>query len=230
MILQQEINNGPLGDDSGGYSSPIAMMVDGLQVIVAALGHSIVIVDVTNGNIEWQDDWETKYAVNAATPLPIGNYVFYSSGYGKGCTLLRLKREGHKVTGERVYFQPGRLMRNHHSNSVHYEGYLYGCDDRRFVCVNLREAEAIDEWEARDSRNREFAKGCLILIDDKLLGLGQDGTLFLAEANPKEFILLGEMPKLLQSDRAWALPIFVDGRIYLRDEHEIVCLDARPSE
>ena len=218
------------GHDDGGYSSPIVMKIDGSTVIVAALGQSIVVIDPMTGAIQWQDDWETKFNVNAATPLPINDYVFYSSGYSKGCTLLHLKRDSDKVIGERVFFQPGRLMRNHHSNSVHRDGYLYGCDDQQFVCVNLRKAKAIEEWEARDSRNREFAKGCLILIDDKLLGLTQDGTLFLAESQPDEFMLLGEMPKVLQSSRCWTLPIFVDGRIYLRDENEIVCLDARVNQ
>lgn len=94
--------------------------------------------------------------------------------------------------------------------------------------MDLRKAEAVEDWEARNSRNREYGKGCLILVDDTLLGLTQDGTLFLAEANPEEFVLLGEMPKVLQSSRAWALPIVVEGRIYLRDENEIVCLDAQP--
>lgn len=93
------------GHDAGGYSSPIAMTIDNETVIVAALGHSIVILDPESGAIDWQDEWETQYAVNAATPLPINDYLFYSSGYGKGCTLLKMKRDGDRVTGERVFFR-----------------------------------------------------------------------------------------------------------------------------
>jgi hypothetical protein len=43
---------------------------------------------------------------------------------------------------------------------------------------------------------------------------------------PKGYVLKGELPDLLRA-RAWAAPALADGRLYLRDQREILCLDLR---
>lgn len=70
-------------------------------------------------------------------------------------------------------------------------------------------------------------KGSVILADKYLIGMTQEGTLFLAEATPDEFRFLGQVPGVLSGRECWALPVLADGRIYLRDAEKVVCLDVR---
>ena len=37
----------------------------------------------------------------------------------------------------------------------------------------------------------------------------------------------GRMPGILQGSDCWALPTLADGRLYLRDHKQLVCLDVR---
>jgi hypothetical protein len=128
-----------------------------------------------------------------------------------------------------VYFRKARVMQNHHSTCVHRDGYLYGYDADTLRCVDLRKGEVVEDWDAHEvSGGRN--KGCVILADKLLLGLTQSGTLFLADADPEEFRLRGKLERVLSGSECWALPVLVDGRIYLRDGTKIVCLDARPGK
>ena len=44
--------------------------------------------------------------------------------------------------------------------------------------------------------------------------------------DPKAFKPLGRMDNVLSGSECWALPAVVNGKIYLRDSTNIVCIDA----
>ncbi len=209
--------------DPNGYSSPIAATIAGVRQIVAVTGVSVLGIRPADGHILWTYDWRTQHNGNIATPLVVGDYVFVSSNYNKGCALLRITTRGDGAAEDEVYFRKNRVMMNHHATSVHRDGFLYGFNAEKLTCVNLRTGEAVEDWEAT-----RLGKGNLILAGDKLLGLTQSGTLFLADANPTEFRLRGQVEGILTGGECWALPVLVDGRIYLRDSSKILCLDVRP--
>ena len=157
----------------------------------------------------------------------MGEYVFVSSGYQKGCALLKVTADGGGAKATEVYFRKNRVMRNHHSTCVHRDGFLYGFDDNELRCVDLRKGTQVEDWVGRGADNRALAKGNVILAGDKLLGLTQTGTLFLADADTKEFRVHGEMKGVLSGQDCWALPVLVNGRVYLRDHEKVVCVDVR---
>ena len=211
--------------DPLGYSSPTVVTLGGVAQVVAVGGTKMVGADAATGRELWSVPWATQFNGNVATPIAVEDYVFISSGYAKGCGLFRVANSGDGFAAEAVYFRPRRVMQNHHSNCVSRGGYLYGYDADTLKCVDLRRGEVVEGWEALDGVNRPVAKGCVILVGDKLLGLTQTGTLFLADADPKEFTLRGELPGVLVGARAWSLPVLVGGRLYLRDDTKIVAYD-----
>jgi outer membrane protein assembly factor BamB len=215
------------GTDPNGYSSPVAVTVAGVRQVVAATGESILGVRPADGKVLWRHEWRTAHNANIATPVVVGDYVFVSSAYSKGCVLLRLAAAGDGVKAEQVYFRKGRVMQNHHSTCVQRDGYLYGYDNEDLRCVDLRSGEVNEDWNARPVSG-ERNKGCVILAGDHLIGLTQTGTLFLADADPAEFRLRGKVEGVLSGSDCWALPVLVDGRLYLRDHEKVVCLDVRP--
>ena len=216
------------GNDPDGYSSPTIAVTGGVRQVIAIGGSKIVGVRLEDGAQLWGKPWATQFQGNIATPLVIDDYLFVSSSYSKGCALFRLQSDAGGVRAEQVYFRANRVMQNHHANCVYRDGYLYGYVGGDLKCVNLRKGEVVPDWEARDDANKQLAKGNLILADQYLIGLTQTGTLFLADADPKEFRFRGQVPGVLTGSKCWALPVLVDGRVYLRDDTKIVCLDVRP--
>jgi hypothetical protein len=66
----------------------------------------------------------------------------------------------------------------------------------------------------------------LLALDDHLLCVGERGDIKLIEAQPRAYVVKGELPKLL-AYKAWSAPAFADGKLYLRDQQHLVCLDLR---
>lgn len=215
------------GSDPNGYSSPVAATAAGVRQVIAVTGRSIVGVRPGDGHVLWRHDWQTRHNGNIATPLVVGDYVFVSSAYSKGCCLLRLVPSGDGVNAEQVYYRKSRVMENHHSTCVYKDGYLYGFDSDVLRCVDLRKGEVNEDWDA-SKLSGGANKGCLILADKHLIVQTQSGDLALVDADPQEFRLRGRVDDVLTGSDCWALPVLVDGRLYLRDHTKVVCLDVRP--
>jgi outer membrane protein assembly factor BamB len=212
------------GSNPGSYSSPVAATVGEMRVVYALTGNALLAVRAADGSMLSKYDWATptSFVGNIATPVAVDDYVFVSSAYQKGCALLRAVPDGDRLKFEEVYARNRRVMQNHHSTCVYADGYLYGFDEDRLKCVDLRRGQEKDDWEAV-----RFGKGCLILAHRHLIILTEGGDLALVEATPEEFRLIARVPSGLGKGQTWALPVLVDGRLYLRDGEKVVCLDVR---
>lgn len=214
---------------TNGYSSPVAATLGGVRQVVAVTGDAVLGIRVPDGKLMWEHPWTTQQGVNAAMPIVIGEFVFVSSDYGKGCVLLRVTSSGENTTSARpVYFKPGgRGFKSWHSSAVHRDNFLYGFDSQEFRCFDLKEQSLVEGWAAKDAGNSRIDKGTVTLVGDKLLIQSQTGSLYLADADPTEFKFRGKLPGVLSGSQCWATPTVVGGRIFTRDGEKVVCLDAR---
>ena len=183
----------------------------------AGRSHAAGVTAVTpaEGRLLWRHTWHTSYDVNAATPVFVApDRIFISSGYDKGAALLRIKAGGAGV--EQVW--QSRVMKNHMATSVLHQGHLYGFDAGILKCIEAASGESA--W-----RKRGLGKGSLILADGHLFVLGEGGDLALVEATPIEYREKGRVE--IFKSKCWTAPSLSGGKLYLRDEREIVCLDVR---
>ena len=104
-------------------------------------------------------------------------------------------------------------MKNHFATSVYYQGHLYGIDEAILVCLDA--ATGKEKWKTRG-----YVKGSLIIADGHLIILGEIGNLGIAEATPDAFRAKATHPVF--DAKNWTNPSLADGRIYLRDQKEIV--------
>jgi len=171
----------------------------------------LVILDRTSGNELAKFDWQTDYGVNAATPIIAGSTVFVSSGYNRGCALVRFGRGGlHKLW-------ENRTMRNHMASSVLWHGRLYGFDESKLKCVDLKTHKQL--WAQGG-----LGKGSLMLADGKLIVLSERGKLVIARASPGGFKPIST--KQAVSGRCWVAPVLANGRIFCRsNEGHLACMD-----
>jgi outer membrane protein assembly factor BamB len=203
-------------DDPAGYSSPFGATLAGQRQILFFTGAGLVGVTPDTGKLLWRFDWETQYGCNIATPIVAGDYVFISSGYNRGCAVLKIEASGGTFQAKRVY--ENRKMRNHFSSCVLFKDHLYGFDDSVLSCLEFRTGTV--KW-----KQNGFGKGSLTIADGHLIVLSEQGTLVLAEATPAAY---REVSRLTVADeQCWTVPVLANGRLYIRNETRALCLDLR---
>lgn len=197
------------------YSSPVAFSAGGQRQIAFFTAYSLIGLAPEDGRQLWHLPWETRWDVSASTPIVIPpDKLFISTGDDSGGALLQVTGSGNDIAIEQIW--QNKKMKNHFGTSVFYEGHLYGFDQSILKCLDAETGE--EKWKSRG-----YGKGTLIIADGHLVILGEEGQLGLVEATPAAF---REKSKAqIFNGRCWTIPSIADGRVYARDENEIVCLN-----
>jgi outer membrane protein assembly factor BamB len=198
-----------------GYVTPLAVTIDGVrQYVFVRTAEGDILSLLPDGKVHWQHSWK-KGAI--ASPLFVPpNRIFASASEDAGAILLEIGKADGKATVREVW--NNRLMKNHFSSPVLYEGHIYGFDNASLKCLVAETGE--QKWVQRG-----YGKGSLIVADGLLYVLSDQGQLILAEATPAGFQEKGRV-KVMEG-KTWVAPVLSHGRIYLRDEDEMIVLDVR---
>ena len=214
------------GNGPAGYSSPALLEIGGKSQIVVFSGDAVFGLDPKLGKQLWRFPYATNYQCNIATPILWKGRIFISSGENHGSALLKLKPTdgGFDVSTDWTSFGRTSVMRNEWQTSVLLDGYLYGLDNvggagpvTHLNCVAVATGKRV--WQ-----ETRFGKSNLIAADGKLWFSTFDGELAIVRATPDGFDEMGRK-QVLESTRQ--APALANGRLYLRDDHEIVCFDVR---
>ena len=198
-----------------GYPTPLAVTIDGVrQYVFVRTAEADIISILPDGKVHWQYAWKGG-AIASPLFLP-PNRIFASATDDVGAVLLEIGRTDGKPTVREVW--TNRLMRNHFSSSVLYEGHIYGFDNATLKCLVATTGE--QKWVQRG-----YGKGSLIAADGLLYILSDQGQLILAEATPAGFQEKGRIQVL--EGRTWTAPVLSNGRLYLRNDKEMIALDVR---
>jgi outer membrane protein assembly factor BamB len=231
-----------IGDDAG-YSSIMISNAAGSkhyvqQTMKGAIGVS------TEGKLLWKYAGPGYRTAVIPTPVLSGDYVFLTSGYGAGCSLLKISKQDAGLKADKVY--TNKAMINHHGGVVRVGEYIYGyCDKNGWECLDFMKLTDDDEkplWrlkgpEKAKGKGKEPAKagenagsekpldkGSVTFADGKLFCYGEGkGTLAMVQATPDGWKELGrfELPEATKfprkSGKVWAHPVVANGKLYLRD-------------
>lgn len=198
-----------------GYSAPIAITVGGVRQVIFFTGRAVLSVSPKDGRLFWRVPWKTDWDVNAATPIFMPpDKLYISSGYGTGAALFKIEVAGGRVGAEEVWRSRG--MKNQFSSSVLHNGHIYGFDNSVLKCIEA--ATGKEKW-----KESGFGHGSLILADGHLIVLSERGKLLLVEATPAGYREKGSGQVL--SGKCWTAPTLADGRLYLRNEEELLALN-----
>lgn len=204
--------------DEAGYSSGVAVEIDGVRQYVFFTGEAAVGVLATNGELLWRYQPVSNTTANVATPVVRDNLAFFSSSYGTGCALLRLESAGGSTTASEVYFN--RDMRNHYSTSILIDGHLYGFSGRILTAMEFETGEVA--W-----RDRSVGKGQMIHAEGRLYILSDDGVVGLVEPNPGEYREISRFEIGSRDYPTWTLPVIADGTLYLRDQERLYAYNVK---
>lgn len=204
--------------DTPGYSSAVMMPVGGIRQAVFFTGDRALGIDVADGRLLWSYDRVANRVANIATPIVRNNRVFLSSDYDTGAALLELTPSDGGIAAREIYFT--RNMRNHYSTGVLVGDYLYGFSSAILTAMRFDTGEIA--W-----RDRSVGKGSLAFADDRLYLYGENGTVGLAEANPRQYVEHGRFSINAGSLPTWTQPVIANGIFYLRDQDNLYAYDVR---
>jgi outer membrane protein assembly factor BamB len=191
-----------------GYNSMVIKEYGGTRQIVGASSNCFYGVDTRTGKLLWKVDFENQRELNLTDAICYKEYVFITSGYGKGSMLIKLKSSGKEIVAETVW--QSELMDNHHGGVILHNGYLYGSgrNSRGWFCLDFLTGKKI--WNTDGKGSITYADGMLYMLDER-------GTMKLVKANPEKYEKAGEfkVPKGGES-MYWAHPVVCGGRLYIR--------------
>lgn len=205
------------GSETAGYASAVVFDLNGDKLVTSFNADGLAIYRLADGEPVAKYPWETAHRVNTATPIISGDKLFISSGYGRGCSLLRL--EG----GELKKIWENKELNNHCQTSVFLDGCLYGVHGQQgqrssLKCLDFDTGQV--KWEETGLR----VGGGLTLADGKLFVMVDGGTLLVAEASPAGFHEMARAEVL--DGRCWTAPVVANGSAYCRNHAgDLVCVD-----
>ncbi len=194
------------------HSTPcFATLADKRQLLVLT-GENLIGLEPESGDEIWQI---AQKGVNIASPVTgPDDEVFVAAAYGFGSQLVRVS----KGSAEQVYHN--KSLATHHATAILHQGHLYGFHDRGGIlrCIDFASGER--KWETRGP-----GKGKMIMADGQLIILTESGKLALAPVSPDGYKATAEV-QLLEGT-SYTAPVLVNGKLYLRSNEEMVCIDLK---
>lgn len=226
-------------DKQASYASPVAARIHGTTVLLCLMRQGLVGLDPNNGFVRFSRWFRAPVdeSVNAANPVVWDDQILVSSAYYRtGSTLLKVAPDNSGVS--EVWHGLGLEM--HWSTPLFINGFLFGFSGRNepdavLRCVDAQTGavrwERTERWEKHSaSQPPLFGRGSMIFAEGKIIAIGEGGLLGLFRPNPTKCEEIGRWQVPSLHFPCWAGPVLSSGRLYLRSEDRLVCLDFRRHE
>jgi outer membrane protein assembly factor BamB len=200
------------------YCTPLLVKLPSKKLLVTHTEKHIIGVDAGNGEFLWSYEWPNQWAVHANTPIYSDGALFCFSGYGQGGVKFDLSQDGGKIT--KAWYNKKADSRI--GGAVLVNGYIYLSGD------NTRDWQCID-WKTGEQKysSKAVSPGNIICADGMLYCYGYNGDLALVEAKPEAFNVISKFKMKSPGMQHWAHPVINDGRLYVRDNGELICYKIR---
>jgi outer membrane protein assembly factor BamB len=206
-------------DEEAGYCTPLPVKSGDRWIILLSSEKAYLAVELLTGKEVWRQRWLTQYGLNAADPIPEGDRVFISSGYGKGAVLLR----PNSGTEPEIVWR-SQVLRTQMNPAVRVGEFLYGVDgdstDKPALkCIEL--ATGRERWAESSAGVRS-----VMVADGKLIAQTERGEVIVAPASSEGFKASARAQIL--GGKCWTVPVLANGRLYCRNSRgDVVCADLR---
>jgi outer membrane protein assembly factor BamB len=218
------------GDDLASYASPVLATIGGRDVVFMFARGGLLAIDPAKGETLVQFPWRARLleSVNASSPVVVGDEVFISETYELGSALVRFTGGSFEEVWSDRGRRRNRSMALHWNTPIEHNGYLYGSSgyhapEAELRCVQWKTGQVM--WKEPD-----MGRASLLLVEDTLVCLSEDGTLRLVRATPERYEELAEWELVsddgspLLAQPAWVAPALAGGLLYVEGADRLVCL------
>jgi outer membrane protein assembly factor BamB len=208
--------------EGASYSAPLVVRAGDAPHVLMVTRLSCLLVDPRDGTVRWQFAFGQRGpTVNGATPVLVAPDRFViTASYGIGSVCASFD-----ATAATPVWGGAESLASQYCTPILAAGRLYAIDGRDDVPpAHLR---CIDPATGRVIWTEEnFGYGTLIHAGGSFLAVKTDGELVLFREGGKGPEILARARPLAGTLRA--LPALAGGRLYLRDDRTLVCLDVGP--
>jgi outer membrane protein assembly factor BamB len=181
-------------------------------------------VDAEGGQLLWTVPLKNQHGANVATPIYGSGSIFFVTPYGEEGRRYRLRMDGRNMAAELDWMSPLDTVTG---AGVLVDGMLFAAGYRK-----NKWWMGID-WDTGEiqSQLKEITTGAAVYADGRLYCLDDRGTVGLLDPDHQGLKLRGKFRLVSQRVRdAWAHPVLLDGRLYLRYHDVLTCYDVRDRE
>ena len=220
---------------SGGYSSPVIAKLDGEDQVVMVSGPgretgTVAGLSLKDGSILWiYNGWECKIPIPGATPLP-DDRLFITGEYGAGSAMIQVKKDGDTFVVKELFTTQKVGSQIHQPLVIDNVLYANSNGNKRrdgMVCMTF-DGDLL--WRTEDDRALpSFERGNLIFADGMIINLdGNTGILHLVTPSTSGYVETAQAP-VLDGKKIWSPMALSDGKLVVRSQSEMKCLDLRKS-
>jgi outer membrane protein assembly factor BamB len=189
------------------------------------MADSLMGVDLETGHLLWRFPIATTYGRHVMTPVVVDDLVMVSS---KENALMGIapRRDAATATWNPTVRWRAREVLVNFSSPLAMGSHLYGLGpNQNLFCVDTK--TGIVKWSKDRFAIQAAEKShlALVAVGENLLALTESGELVLVAADPSAYRELG---RAQACGANWCNPAYADGRLYLRDGKELVCLQLIP--
>jgi len=223
-VIAYDRNDGSIRWASGqfpaSYAGPRVEEFLGTKHVLAFHADGISGLAPDTGTVLWSFDWKNSPEVNSAQPIKLDDRsLLIANGYGQGAARLELAFDGSAWSADKKW-ESSRLKLKF-NDAVLHDGYVYGLDDGILTCLDVETGKT--RWKERAGR---YGYGQLLLHDDMLLVLAEEGDVVLVAASPDGFQELHRIPAL--TGTTWNHPVVANGKLLVRNSTTAACYDVAP--
>jgi hypothetical protein len=195
------------------YSSPQLMTFDGVDQVLLLGPPGAISVSPADGTLLWEHAWEGGAIVQPARTAD-GDLLIsaISMSGGVGIRRLRVARGPSGWTVEERWTSSG--LKPYFNDFVVHEGHAFGFDGTILSCIELGEGKR--KW-----KGGRYGNGQLLLLmeQDLLLVLSEEGELALVRATPDAFAELARFPAI--EGKTWNHPALAGNVLLVRNGEEM---------
>ncbi|HZH74173.1 MAG TPA: hypothetical protein VFD91_16880, partial [Mariniphaga sp.] len=182
------------------------------------------------GSVLWSTTvWNHSVVAPSPVCMPDGK-IFMTAGYGAGSMMCRLtENAGEFSIDVLTKYPPREGLACEQQTPLFWQGHLFGILPKdggparnQLVCVHPNDPQKI-VWSS-GPENR-FGLGPYFIADNKLFILRDDGMLFIARPDLRQYIQLDAVKVVEDGHDAWAPFALADGYMIMRDAEKMVCID-----
>jgi len=211
----------PLDGERASYSSPILFHYAGRRLIAnCSAGHGFGL-DADGGRLLWAVPLRNRHDTNVSTPVYRDGQVFYVTPYAEEGRAYRLRAEGDRIAAEQAWQSS--------LDTVTGSGVLV-CDTLFASGYRNQKLWLGVDWASGRTKfeQKAFTTGAAVYADGRLYVLDEKGAAGMLKPDAGGLHVAGRFQLVTGRVRdAWAHPVLLDGRLYLRYHDTLWCYDVR---
>ena len=212
-----------------GYASPILINRGGRRIIIASTSFRAFAADAADGKVLWTDGLAfTKYACSTIPVLCGDDLVFVTNAsFNKeSSSMLRIGKAADKAS--KTWTVPLRTVCG---SSVYVDGNIYVAGGKGEGDKGILGFFRIDAKTGKvKARLPKPIDASMVWADGKLFVQSATGKVLLLKPTDDSFKTLGsfELVRIKSKKKdAWAHPVLLGGRLYLRYHDTLFCYDVK---